>query len=188
MRVELTNLESIDLPDVSRCGAVGVRDLSAQRRTTRTRSRGWHRAWRGEWTRAGDRDLVRPAAAVVSRTARARPSASCEQKDRGHDGDRLGESGTGNLHGTVTQLHLPWYRRRPRFRPNTRPGDDAGGGLAQFACAGEAVANPRHREDEEWVGGVLLDLPPQVADVDVDHARLDRVLVAPDVVQDFFAR
>jgi len=34
---------------------------------------------------------------------------------------------------------------------------------------------------------ILLDLPPQISDVDIDHAGLDRVLVAPHMVEDLFA-
>src|ERR1700686_116450 len=62
------------------------------------------------------------------------------------------------------------------------------GALAEFPGAGEAVADAGHRKNEERMGRILLDLSPQVADVDIDHARLDRVLVAPHMVEDLLAR
>src|SRR5207253_944477 len=54
------------------------------------------------------------------------------------------------------------------------------------------VVDPRDldgqlRQDEERMRRILLDLPPQISDVDIDHAGLDWVLVAPHMVDDLFA-
>src|SRR3979411_2626530 len=52
------------------------------------------------------------------------------------------------------------------------------------AGVGEAVADSRHGQDVIRTRGLALDLPPEVANVDVDDACLDRVFVAPDRVED----
>src|SRR5579859_3952880 len=49
---------------------------------------------------------------------------------------------------------------------------------------GEAVSDARHGQDVIRTGGLRLDLPAQIADVHVDDPCLDRVLVAPDGVED----
>src|SRR5437660_6140183 len=49
---------------------------------------------------------------------------------------------------------------------------------------GEPVADSRHGEDVARVPRVGFDLAPQVADVHVDDACLDRMLVAPHRAQD----
>src|SRR5207248_3123090 len=52
---------------------------------------------------------------------------------------------------------------------------------------GEPIPDSRHGQYVERPRGHDLDLAPKVADVDVDDARLDRILVAPDCVQDLLA-
>src|SRR5437879_3857376 len=54
---------------------------------------------------------------------------------------------------------------------------------------GEAVADPRHGQDQGRPRGFRLDLLPQVADVDVDDASLDldRWLVGPHALEDGLA-
>ena len=47
----------------------------------------------------------------------------------------------------------------------------------------EAVARAAHREDQLGLARVALDLLPQVADVDVDRARLAVVRAAPDALE-----
>jgi len=59
--------------------------------------------------------------------------------------------------------------------------------LSGWARVGEAVPDARHGEDVVGPRRLRLDLPPQVADVDVDDPRLDWILVAPDRVEDLLA-
>src|ERR1700680_492372 len=49
---------------------------------------------------------------------------------------------------------------------------------------GEPVSDAGHGQDVSGLRRVWLDLAPEVADVDVDHPRLDGVLVAPDRAED----
>src|SRR6266852_2524435 len=51
----------------------------------------------------------------------------------------------------------------------------------------EAVADPWNGQDVVRPRRLGFDLAPQVADVYVDHPRLDRVLVTPDRIQDLLA-
>src|ERR1700732_2139814 len=68
---------------------------------------------------------------------------------------------------------------------SVRPGAPA---LLRGRGGGEPVADPGDGEDEERPAGGVLDLAPKVAYMDVDDAGLDRVLVAPDMVEDLLAR
>src|SRR3989442_16032232 len=63
---------------------------------------------------------------------------------------------------------------------------ERGRALAELAGAREAVADPGHRQDEEWMGWILFDLLPQVLNMDVDDLGLYRIFVTLHVVEDFF--
>src|SRR5258708_32921289 len=52
--------------------------------------------------------------------------------------------------------------------------------LRIISTGGEAVAGSAHSEDQSWPLGSLLELGPQVPDVDVDPARVAIGAVAPD--------
>src|SRR5438552_18102473 len=51
----------------------------------------------------------------------------------------------------------------------------------------ESITDAGHGQDVPRQGWVGLDLAPQVADVHVDHPRLDRMLVPPDRAEDALA-
>src|SRR3954462_6993314 len=83
-------------------------------------------------------------------------------------------------------------RRPPASGRWSRPGRSAGAPAAPSArgtvsLLPEPVPRPAHREDQAWLLGLLLELLAQVADVDVDRARVAVGAVAPDRAQELLA-
>src|SRR5260370_21146096 len=56
-----------------------------------------------------------------------------------------------------------------------------------WAGVRESVSDARDREDVVGPRRLRLDLAPEVADVHVDHPRLDGIFVPPDRVQDLLS-
>jgi hypothetical protein len=82
-------------------------------------------------------------------------------------------------------------REEEEPRPEPQPlAVEAGQGRGQALLRAQAVAGSAHGDQVARIGGIGLDLAPQLRDVDVDRAGLDAEVarVAPDLGQQLFPR
>src|SRR5947208_1501250 len=182
-------------PNGSRCCAPWT-SLSCPRWSRASHSRCWKR-WRAAWHRSP------PTSAPTGRRYAAPAWCSTPRISMDSSGWRCGRcSSFRNSAPSLAAGHAPGRSSATACRTTSTgcwrfigscdllrapPLPDGRAPLTEFAGAGEAVADSGHRQDEERMRGILLDLPAQVADMDIDHPRLDRVLVAPHMVEDLFA-